>query len=133
MQGALTTDLTIYDSGGGSPQLVTLAGTGTVVQLSRSAINFGSVPVGMSSKPGRVIVTNRGATKLNIGSINIVGLDSSDFSQVNACGSGLPPGQSCEIQVTFTPTTSGVRNATLGIIDGGGGSPQKVRLIGTGT
>jgi two-component sensor histidine kinase len=45
----------------------------------------------------------------------------------------LLPGGSCTIQVTFTPKAKGKRSATLEVNDNGGGSPQKVGLIGTGT
>jgi len=35
--------------------------------------------------------------------------------------------------VTFTPKAKGKRSAFLEVIDNGGGSPQKVGLIGKGT
>jgi hypothetical protein len=34
--------------------------------------------------------------------------------------------------VTFTPSATGVRSASVSIADNGGGSPQHVQLKGTG-
>jgi hypothetical protein len=42
-------------------------------------------------------------------------------------------GQSCTVSVTFKPTATGSRSASVNITDNGGDSPQKVDLIGTGT
>jgi hypothetical protein len=44
----------------------------------------------------------------------------------------LATGASCTFSVTFTPTGSGNRSATLNITDNAGGSPQHVNLVGTG-
>jgi hypothetical protein len=41
-------------------------------------------------------------------------------------------GGSCLIGVTFTPTATGSRSATLSIGDNAAGSPQLVNLAGTG-
>ena len=45
----------------------------------------------------------------------------------------MPPGGNCTINVTFTPSTTGSRPATLEIFDSGGDSPQKVPLAGDGS
>jgi hypothetical protein len=67
-----------------------------------------------------------------INGISITGTNPGDFAQIPSCGSSLPPKQSCTISVTFSPTTTGVRNASLAVSDNGGGSPQNVPLNGTG-
>lgn len=131
--GDLVGYMAITDDGGGSPQIVNLTGTATVVSFSPSKLDFGSLPVGKVSTPQNVILTNEGNASLGITGIGIGGHDAKDFFQVNACPSKLPAGASCTITVIFHPSAQGTRNATLGVKDNGGGSPQKVPLSGTGT
>lgn len=130
--GNLTDTLSVYDSGGGSPQLVTLSGAGSSVYWSPKSLNFGPIAVHKTSPPQKVTLTNEGSVRLSVTQIAIVGQDKSDFTQVNACGKSLVAGASCTIDVWFTPKTTGSRSATLSIADNGGGSPQKVSLTGTG-
>src|SRR5258705_3658559 len=44
----------------------------------------------------------------------------------------LPDALPISFSVTFTPTASGNRSATINITDNAGGSPQQVNLAGTG-
>jgi hypothetical protein len=103
------------------------------VSLSAQSLNFGSVMVGMVSSPRTVILTNVGTRTLSITSIGVVGLEKGDFLATNTCGKSVPAGGTCSVIVRFVPTEDGVRTADIKIIDNGGGSPQAIRLIGTGT
>jgi phospholipase C len=126
--------LTVNDNASGSPQTVSLTGSGTIVSVSPTSLTFSSLPVGSSSTPQTVTVTNTSSkSTLTISSITLNGTNTSDFSQTNTCGSSLAPGLSCTVTVTFKPTASGSRKATLGINDNGGASPQTVALTGTGS
>jgi hypothetical protein len=58
------------------------------------------------------------------------GTNPGDFSVKSACGSSLLTGANCTVSVTFTPTATGKRTATLSIADGAG--TQTVALTGTG-
>jgi hypothetical protein len=129
--------LTINDNAGGSPQTVSLTGTATsvggpVVTLSTSSLSFGNQQVGTTSTPQNVTLTNTGGSALSITGIGIAGANPGDFSQTNNCGSSVAAGASCTFSVTFTPTASGNRSATINITDNAGGSPQQVNLAGTG-
>jgi hypothetical protein len=124
--------LSFVDDGGGSPQTVSLTGTGTVVSFSPASLDFGGQKVGTSSNPRKLELMNHGSTTLNISVIAITGKDAADFSEINACGHSVPAGQSCTIDVTFTPTATGKRTAKLSATDDGGGSPQTASLKGTG-
>lgn len=64
--------------------------------------------------------------------IGINGTDPHDFAQTNNCGSGLPAGSNCQIQVTFTPQQQGSRSASLYVNYHSAGSPETVSLSGTG-
>ena len=132
-KGPANGTLSVTDNAQGSPQTVSLSGTGMVVKLSPIGINFGNQNVGTTSRPVPVTLTNEGTDTLNISQITIMGSDAGDFGQTNNCGSSVPPQGQCTIQVTFTPTQKGQRSATLDVYDDGGGSPQGVALSGTGT
>jgi hypothetical protein len=131
-RGTRTASLSISDNAAGSPQNVTLSGTGTVVSLSASSINFGTETVGKTSAPNTLTLTNAAQTTLSIQSITITGANAGDFAQTNTCGTAIAGGANCSISVTFTPTKKGSRSASVSIADSGGGSPQTVSLTGTG-
>ena len=95
-------------------------------------VNFAPEGVGTSSAPAAVMLVNTGNASLNANGISITGADSSDFAQINNCGSSLPPAGSCTANVTFTPKAAGSRTASLAISDTAPGSPQSASLVGNG-
>ncbi len=131
-RGTRTASLSVADNAAVSPQNVALSGTGTVVSLSASSINFGTEAVGKTSAPNTLTLTNTAQTTLSIQSITITGANSGDFAQTNTCGVAVGSGATCTISVTFTPTKKGSRTAVVSVADSGGGSPQTVSLAGTG-
>ena len=132
-KGNRTGALTITDNAAGSPQTVTLTGTGTVVELSPLSVNFGDQKVGTISPPHTVTLTNTGSTPLSIRGIAILGANFGDFAQTTTCGSSVPANASCTIDVRFAPTATGTRQASMKVRDDGGGGAQRVKLAGTGT
>jgi hypothetical protein len=118
-------DLAISDSEGGVSVLLQLA----TVTVSPANLNFGNALIGTQSPAQKVTLANTGGSPLTIASIVITG---ADFGQKNNCGSGLPPGASCTINVVFAPTQVGPRAASLSITDNALGSPQLVSLSGNG-
>jgi len=125
--------ITITDSDPASPNVIGVMGTGTAVKLSTTSLNFGSVNVGQSSKPKVVTMSNAGSTALSISGITIGGTNPGDFSQTNNCGSSLAGDGQCVINVTFKPTATGARSATISVADSDPTSPQMIAAIGTGT
>jgi hypothetical protein len=130
--GNRTGAITISDNAGPPTQTIHLFGTGTDVSLSTLSLTFAPQKVGTTSPPSSIRLTNVGRTTLTFSSFTISGVNASDFAEGNNCGSSLAGGHSCTISVTFTPSATGTRNATLAIGDNGGGSPQSVMLQGTG-
>jgi archaellum component FlaF (FlaF/FlaG flagellin family) len=124
--------INIRDSASSKPQVIELTGIATTVSLSPTQLTFPAQKVGTKSTPQNVQLTNMGSTALNFSSIKITGKNAGDFSQTNTCGSQIGPGARCTISVSFAPTKTGTRTATLSITDDGGGSPQTVPLSGTG-
>jgi hypothetical protein len=131
--GKLTGSIKITDNAVNSSQKVPLSGTGTAVELSPARLNFGSHKVGTTSAPKTVTVTNAGTTTVTFTAPTIDGADPGDFHQTNNCGASVAGGASCTISITFTPTATGARDATLEVNDDGGASPQTAALSGTGT
>jgi len=134
--GAATAALSIADNVSGSPQIVSLSGTGTstapAVSLSPASLAFGSLSVGIASTAQTTTLTNSGNAALNVTSIAVSGTNASDFAETNNCGSSVAAGANCTISVTFKPTTAGTRTASVTLTDNASGSPQTVSLTGTG-
>ena len=125
--------LSVTDDARGSPQTTSLSGTGTVVELQPIGVNFGNQKVGTQSQPVSITLTNVGRTALSISQIAFTGTNPGDFSQTNNCGSSVPAGGNCTIKLRFKPRAKGQRSANLSVTDNGGGSPQTVPVVGTGT
>jgi Beta-propeller repeat/Abnormal spindle-like microcephaly-assoc'd, ASPM-SPD-2-Hydin len=132
-KGVFHGTVSVTDNAPGSPQKVRLTGTGTFVQLLPTKLNFGTQPVGTRSLAKKVTLTNKGGTTVDISGIAITGTDAGDFAETNTCGQSVASGASCFIKVTFKPLVRGKRTADVSVYDNGGGSPQEVGLIGSGT
>jgi hypothetical protein len=134
--GARSGSLTLADNASGSPQVVSLIGTGAgpSVSLSTSTVSFGNQPVGTTSAPIPVTVTNNGTASLSFTSVVATG-DFSVAASGTTCTISAPLAASsnCVIDVAFTPTAAGARSGSLTLTDNASGSPQVVSLIGTGT
>ncbi|PVV27326.1 MAG: hypothetical protein B6D79_02995, partial [gamma proteobacterium symbiont of Ctena orbiculata] len=113
--GDLTGSLEISatDSGQTVTSSVDLSVTATTadVATSETQLSFPDATVDTSSQPQVVTVTNQGNAPLTVNSITTEG----DFSQTNDCGTGIAAGASCDIQVVFTPQTSGAATGALNI------------------
>src|SRR5258707_15059406 len=106
--------------------------TAPVVSLSATSIGFGNQPIGTSGAAQSVTLTNTGNATLTL-SIAITGTNSGDFAQTNTCGASVTAGANCTISVTFDPTASGSRSASVTITDNAPGSPHGLSLTGMGT
>lgn len=128
-----TGSITVTDNAPGSPQVVSLTGTGTYITYTPASLSFGSVAVGQSSAPQTITFTNHAGSALTIGSITTTGVDNSDFIQTNTCGKSLAKMSSCTITVTFKPLITGSLTANVTISDFmGGNATQNIPLSGTG-
>src|SRR5437899_2878930 len=137
---ARTATAIITDDAAGSPQSVSLTGTGVTpptATLSATSSAFGEQRVGTTSPAQNVTLTNNGGAPLNLTSITITGAQAADFAFAagNTCPTGagsVAPGASCTISVSFTPLAPGARAAAVNITNDAVGSPQSVSLAGTG-
>jgi hypothetical protein len=109
-------------------------GGGPVLTFSKTTIKFPITPVGTTTLPKGVRVTNTGTAPAHFSSIAISGTNAGDFKiKKNTCSiAPLAPGAFCNVKVTFTPSQTGTRTASLVFTDDAPGSPQTVKLTGTG-
>lgn len=131
--GPVSATLSISDNAAGTPQSVTLSGTGGTSGISPvpATLNFASQTVGASSVAQVVNVNNTGTTPVAM-TISIAGNNPSDFAETDNCSqSPLAGGKTCVVNVTFDPTQSGGRSAQVLISDTAPHSPQIVTVGGT--
>ena len=139
--GATNGTLTINHDASGSPDTLTLNGTGTLaaVTASSTTLAFGSSQLGVPKALPAITVTNSGSASLvfatdptSAGARS--GADAGDFSIASTCSTGSPlgVGASCTITGTFTPSALGARGATLTVASDASNSPLVVSLAGSG-
>jgi hypothetical protein len=102
--------------------------------LSELVAQFGTVVVGGSSAATTLTVTNSGGQASSSISVSLTGSNASDFSlDADSCdNTELAAGDSCTIQITFSPSAAGNRAATLAVQAEKGGDASTT-LAGTGT
>ena len=137
--GALTGTLTINDNAAGSPHTVQLSGNGTTpapaVGFSPTSLTFADQTVGSSSAPMAVTLTNTGSADLTISSVaaaTSTSNASAAYTETDNCVATLHAGQSCTINVTFKPLSSGSIIGSVTVTDNASTSPQAVSLSGNG-
>jgi hypothetical protein len=118
-------------------QSVSLTGTINVPIFTLSgSLAFGGRPVGTTSPPQVVTVANTGTAPLVINNIVLGGANPGQFAQTNTCGAAFPAtlaaGTNCTINVTFRPTSVGVKSASLTVRVAAPATNQSVTLGGTG-
>ncbi|OGG44698.1 MAG: hypothetical protein A3F84_28760 [Candidatus Handelsmanbacteria bacterium RIFCSPLOWO2_12_FULL_64_10] len=99
---------------------------------SASSLSFGSINVG-SSGTQTFTVSNTGTGALTVSGITVVGADAGQFSVSPSTGFTINAGGPAQtVTVTFTPTSDGVKSASLSVAHNAAGSPAAVSLSGTG-
>jgi hypothetical protein len=127
---AETGTLTFTDNAPGSPQTVSLSGTGVAqATLAPSSHTFAKTTVGSTSTPYNFTLKNNLSTTLT----GISYSTAAPFAVSNStCTTTLDSKKSCTISVTFSPTVTGKVTGTLTVNDGADKSPQTASLSGTG-
>jgi hypothetical protein len=137
--GSRTGNLNIAINISGTSLTVPLSGTGVtatrIVSLSTSSLIFTNQMVGSTSPAQGITLTNTGNSNLTISGLAISGPNASEFAETDNCVGSVAAGAICTINVTFSPTATGMRTGTLSIIDNATSppSPQAVALTGTAT
>lgn len=131
--GPFQGSLILSDSDINSPQVVTLSGRGSALQLSSLALSFGTVAVGGSSAtPQKLTLTNLGASPLSLTGFAYSNAQFSQNAAGTTCGGSLAGGASCVLASVFSPLSNGFQSGNLTISSSDPGSPTVVNLSGTG-
>jgi sugar lactone lactonase YvrE len=133
--GSRSATLQFNDNATGSPQTITLTGSGATLDVSPSAIAFDPQTQSIASSAIQVTVTNRGTSPVSILSLSFTGQNPGDFSVAgDGCTNvSLNGGGSCTFGVVFTPQGLGSRMATLTITSSASDLMRSVNVTGTGT
>lgn len=128
--GALAANISVASSAASSPNTSALTGTGTApnLVLAPQTINFGNVLVGATSASSPITLTNFGTAPATITSI----LTALPFARTHDCPASLAAGAFCTIQVTASPSVTGLQSGAITIIDSAPGSPHVAAVNVTG-
>jgi len=137
--GDVEAKVKVKDNANGSPQEVTLTGTGVAAsaQLSATSLEFGQLAAGERSAVQMVRLTNGGAAPLKLahGAVRLGGAQPAAFTiSGDECSeTELPPHVgTCTVSVAFAPSTASTTySATLEFVDNAANSPQTVVLRGS--
>lgn len=110
------------------------ASASATVTFAPPSLTFASQDVGTTSAAQTITATNGGDQSLFFNNVATTG-ESLDFTIAtdDCIGATLAPGAACSISVTFSPTATGTRTASVVFTDNAPDSPQSVPLTGTGT
>lgn len=137
-EGDRKAELEVRHTGSGATPAARLVGAGqaappTQVKLTPGAIDFGQQPVDRTAPPRSARVTNEGTVPAEITDVRITRRDGRDFDTDNGCrGVVLAPGDSCAIQVEFTPSEPAARDAILRVAHTASDAPATSHVTGTG-
>ncbi len=130
--GLRTGIVTLQDNAGTHSAAVSGTGLAGEVTLTPTSLSFPTTPPGQVSVGRSVTLLNSGNGPLHVGGVSVSG----DFSETDSCANRtLVAGQSCTVNVTFRPTSSGSRTGTLVIgndADGNTSNNSVVTLTGAG-
>jgi len=102
--------LTLLPKGGIELRAQTLPPPPTLLPAQ---VNFGDIPVGTTSSPRTVTLTNNDLQiPMIVNSISTT----SGFSATSNCPASLGPQSSCSINVTFSPATIGIQTGMLSVV-----------------
>lgn len=128
--GPMSAVLAVRDSAIDSPNTVDVSGTGVAAWVTPATVDFGAVVVGAHGPGAAVTVHNPGSDSLAVTGTMLTGAAASDFAAAG-CGT-VASGGTCGINLSFTPTDGGARQASLGITVAGLGGPFAVPVAGAG-
>ncbi len=128
--GARPGTLAVATSATTNPLLITLTGVGNQSKLliTPSALAFGNTAIGVSANL-QLSLSNTGTAPINAIALTATG----DFIVSNPCAvTTLAPGNSCGVQITFTPAAAALQTGTLTIVSSDTLSPTTIPLTGAG-
>lgn len=114
-------------------QLYDLSATGVLpVTFTPASLTFASQALGKTSAAKTLTLTNNQSSTLTLSGIAASGQFSAVPGGKKPCGATVNAHSTCTVEVTFTPAQSGTIPGALTITHNASGSPQRVKLSGTG-
>jgi hypothetical protein len=101
------------------------------LSLSPGSLTFPLQSVGTTSTAQTITLTNTGNQALVNVQATLSGTDPGDYLLTNNCQSTVAVGANCNMVVTFFPTATGTREASVYIVSNAASSPDTVPLTGT--
>ena len=100
----------------------------TTATYSSTSLTYLKQLIGTTSAAQTVTITNTGALALQITPFVLTG----DFTETDNChtGTGIAPGNSCTIGISFAPTAPGTRTGSLTVTSNDSASPTAISLSG---
>jgi hypothetical protein len=120
------------------PLLAAAAPAQPAITLDPISLTFADQAVGTASGSSSITVTNTGNAPLNLSQIAIslgslpLGPQAEFFESDNCVGAAVTAGQSCTIQASFAPATTGDRSATMTLFGNVASGQATVALSGKG-
>jgi hypothetical protein len=136
--GSQQATLTITDNAPGSPQTITLGGTGVAppppapaVTVTPNPVSFPTITQGTISSAIVATIKNIGTAALNIASATVGGNNLIDFTTtISGCSGVIAPQSTCSITITFAPLAAGERTEIITLTDNASDSPQVINVGG---
>jgi len=135
--------LEIQSNAGGGVEVIPLTGVSMDVgappapfaHLLPERLVFATRSAGNASPARSLTLYNLGDADLSVAAIDITGANAADYTNVGAAGclaGPLPPGASCTIDVSFTPSAPGARDAAATVTTNAANGPVSSALVGRG-
>jgi trimeric autotransporter adhesin len=133
--GLRSATLSLTSDASNGAAALSLSGTGAAVvaptlllNLAPSSLAFGNQSTGVTSTSRSAVLSNAGT-----GSVSLAGITASaGFAVVHNCGSSLAASATCNLNVTYTPTTSGAASGSVSVASNAVGAPHVLGLSGIG-
>jgi hypothetical protein len=133
--GAKTAGIEVISDAQGSPQTVPISATGTVPQVAvdPAEVNFGDQVVGTTSPVTSVTVSNTGGADMDASEVTLSDSTSFSITSQTCTAAKIPAGGTCNVNLTFSPATTGAKNTALKIVSDAANTPTlDVAVRGTG-
>lgn len=124
-------DINLGGNGFAVPRIQVFTGDGNPIS-SGTPISLGTIDLGTASAAREIILLSTGTGNLSGITASINGAHAADFKVTPVVNSTLPPGADTSLWITFVPTASGFRTATLSIASNAPDTPSHlIHLSGT--
>jgi YVTN family beta-propeller protein/probable HAF family extracellular repeat protein len=134
--GTKSATLNVNAGAGAGTKTVALSGIGAAATYTLTpppeTLAFGDQALNIPSDPRSVTLANTGSVALPITNINDTGTNANQFTETHNCGTTVPIGASCTIEVVFRPTSVGEKLASVRVNAGGGAGVRTIAVSGTG-